>query len=97
MPLITVPGENDPDVEVHYENVGAGKPVFASAIAPYLWKPGYTPDGGADIALAQAPYPRGERSPCDRRNDEHLRRYGLAIIVLFWVLKIQEREELYCY
>ena len=38
MPLITVPGENDPDVEVHYENVGAGKPVFTSAVAPYLWK-----------------------------------------------------------
>ena len=38
MPLITVPGENDPDVEVHYENVGAGKPVFTSAVATYLWK-----------------------------------------------------------
>ena len=24
MPLITVPGENDPEVEVHYEDVGAG-------------------------------------------------------------------------
>ena len=27
MPFITVPASNDPDVELHYEDVGAGKPV----------------------------------------------------------------------
>ena len=27
MPFITVPGQNDSDVELHYEDVGAGKPV----------------------------------------------------------------------
>ena len=27
MPFITVPGRNDPDVELHYDDVGAGRPV----------------------------------------------------------------------
>ncbi|GGK93291.1 arylesterase [Salinibacterium xinjiangense] len=27
MPFITVPGQNDPDVELHYDDVGDGKPV----------------------------------------------------------------------
>ena len=57
MPLITVPGENDPDVDVHYENVGAGKPVFASAVAPYLWKS----DGDSD-ERAMMPHWPGART-----------------------------------